>query len=113
MWETVDAPGVVNLVWYDFLVKRNRYRHNSYREVVVGLEADTAIPEDDGHKYDTRQLFDRKYVTRIVKEDQFEARATFERFHEGFACVGACRAACRSILYRMTHTKFTYTTMEA
>lgn len=83
MWETVDSPGVLNLVWYDFLVKRNRYRHTSQREVIVGLQSETATT--DGDDFMVRQLFDRKYVTRLVKEDQVEARATFEKFHEGLA----------------------------
>eukprot|EP01051_Picozoa_sp_SAG22_P009857 SAG22_NODE_853_length_6848_cov_6.656394_4_plen_49_part_00 len=44
MWEKVDAPGVLNLVWYDFLVKRNRYDHKTQREAVVGLATDELAP---------------------------------------------------------------------
>eukprot|EP01052_Picozoa_sp_SAG31_P040679 SAG31_NODE_5952_length_2244_cov_1.307226_1_plen_436_part_00 len=85
MWEKVDEPGLINLIWYDFLVKRNRYSHSSYREEVVGLESETAVGDDEDDAYNTRQLFDRKYIMRIIKEDQESARTTFERFHEGFA----------------------------
>jgi hypothetical protein len=86
MWETVDSPGIVNLVWYDFLVMRNRYWHKTQREVIIGPSKGATEPTGaDAQSIRTRSFFDKQFDIKVIAEDQVQARDTWEKFQKGLA----------------------------
>ena len=93
MWERVDLPGLISLVWYDMLVVRNRYSHTTTREEVLGKTADpaaeaagqAAIDEDPLNMLATQSYLGEEYIVKRSAQTQHEAQAAFELFHKHFA----------------------------
>ena len=93
MWELVDLPGLIRLVWYDILVVRNRYSHTTTRETVLGKEGDPAteeaaakaIDEDELNLLRTQVFNGQAYTLKSAPQSQHEATKAFEEFHKHFA----------------------------
>ena len=93
MWERVDLPGLISLVWYDMFVVRNRYSHTTTREEVLGKAADpaaeaagqAAIDEDPLNMLATQSYLGEEYIVKRSAQTQHEAQAAFELFHKHFA----------------------------
>jgi hypothetical protein len=93
MWEVVDLPGLISLVWYDVLVVRNRYSHTTTRETVLGKESDPAteeaaqkaIEDDELNLLRTQVYNGEAYTLKSSPQSQHEATKAFEQFHKHFA----------------------------
>jgi hypothetical protein len=93
MWEVVDLPGLISLVWYDLLVVRNRYSHTTTRETVLGKQNDpeaeaaaqAAIDADELNLLRTQIFNGESYILKAAPQSQHEATKAFEEFHRHFA----------------------------
>jgi hypothetical protein len=93
MWELVDLPGLISLVWYDIIVVRNRYSHTTTRETVLGKEGEPATEDaaakciaDDDLNLLQKQIFNgQTYTVKSTPQSQHEATKAFEEFHKHFA----------------------------
>ena len=93
MWELVDLPGLISLVWYDIIVVRNRYSHTTTRETVLG-QAGAPATQDAAAKFIAdhelnllrTQIFNgQAYTLKCTPQSQHEATKAFEEFHKHFA----------------------------
>ena len=84
-WLRVDRPGLIQLMWYDALVVRNRYSHVVYREERLSAD-DPPQPENSSNEKRGRVWVEGKPVrTKFIRDDQNSAHANWVNFHEGFA----------------------------
>jgi hypothetical protein len=87
MWLEVDRPGLVRLKLYDLLVLRHRYAHYSLREVRTDkLESSaTAAQADSSAPARTVRVEGEDVPLGCIKESQWDAHLSWQKFHRGFA----------------------------